>query len=172
MIGGHSDFKLEYVLDSTMWDGADTELANALRWIDNIAFDQRAWYNMGHLDEDMRSLYKFTGNRTLAVIKRNVRESPPPTPSPTSPVPHVMHMAWPMAPAFELADETTRLVADLSASAAACDARAEAYLAAGIRQHETHVEALDGGFGDDAPDSADPIGGSVLQHGQLAQHHI
>ena len=69
-LGGNAKFQVAHVMDASMWEADDTELADALRWIDDIAFHHRKFFNQSHLADEVRDLYKFSGNRTLDVIKR------------------------------------------------------------------------------------------------------
>ena len=70
----------------------------------------------------------------------------------------------------ELDAETVDMAVGISAAVAASRARAGAHLAGQI-EHETHAEGLDGAFGNDEPDSADPAGIEVLSQARQAEGH-
>ena len=62
------------------------------------------------------------------------------------------------------------MAVDITAVAATSRARAAANLAP-LLEHQTHAEGLEGAFGDDAPDSTDPAGASVLWQAIQAEGH-
>ena len=122
----------------------------------------------------------------LTLVPPPMEAAPPPeVPSPTQPAPvlqcspsgrrgRMMH-----TPTFnslldggrqqqEVDAETVDMAVDISAAAAASRARAGLHLAGQI-EHETHAEGLDGAFGNDEPDSADPAGAAVLSQARQTE---
>ena len=63
------------------------------------------------------------------------------------------------------------MVLDVPGAAATSRACAREHLAC-TKEHETHAEGLDGAYGDDKPDSADPAGAGVLWQALQAEGHI